>query len=148
MRTIIFKTENGLIHSKALIFMEVEKAMLNLKNGSHEISFNKPKRNVDQNALMWAWFNCLSRETGMEPKDFYKHFSEMFLSHNCTYNSGGEFLSGGTSLLNTKQFAEFLTKVQAQSATEFKCILPSPVDHAFLEFMNEYDMSNYSRDGE
>jgi hypothetical protein len=141
MRTIVFKKDKGEIVDKGNLYHQFDNVLETIKNGAHEISFNKPKRNVDQNALMWMWFNCLSQDTGMEPQDLYKHYSELFLFPHCTYNSAGKFKSGGTSILKTNEFADFLTKIQADAAIEFHNQLPTRDDLNFADFQNQYEQS-------
>ena len=96
------------------------------------------KRTVLQNSLMWMWFECLARETGTDRNDFYDFYRELFLSRTVTINGKETAVSSGTSKLDTKQFTEFLNKIQADAASEFGIKLPTPDDMYWEEFANEY----------
>ena len=96
------------------------------------------KRTVLQNSLMWSWFECLAHETGTDRNDFYDFYRELFLSRTVTINGKETAVSSGTSKLDTKQFTEFLNKIQADAASEFGIKLPTPEDMYWEEFANEY----------
>ena len=96
------------------------------------------KRTVLQNSLMWMWFECLAHETGTDRNDFYDFYRELFLSRTVTINGKETAVSSGTSKLDTKQFTEFLNKIQADAASEFGIKLPTPEDMYWEEFANEY----------
>jgi len=139
MRTIIFKKEDDKIQDEVRVRRELDLMLKNVRNGAWEISTGKPKRNVDQNALLWMWLNCLFEYSGTTQKELYKHYCEMFLIQYCTYNSDGKFLSGGTSTIKTNVFADFLTSIAADSAIEFHCQLPTRDDENFRNFQNQYE---------
>ena len=116
----------------------IENAVSLLPFGSWEIIIQKPKRNNEQNALMWAWFNCLAKETGCEMQDFYDHYTKKFLLRVIEINGISEKVVGGTSKLKMNEFAEFLTKIQSDAASEFGIILPTQDDLNFKEFYESY----------
>ena len=109
-----------------------------LKNGHWELAFQKPNRNNDQNALFWSWLRCISDETGQDSQSLYKYYCEKFNPEGCTYFTNGKFSRGGTSELNTKAFATFLTEIQADVSSELGIRLPTREDANFLEFYNQY----------
>jgi hypothetical protein len=43
-----------------------------------------------------------------------------------------------SSMLNTAQMSDFMTKIQADAATELGITLPLPSDRYYEEFINEY----------
>lgn len=136
MKPIKFHKKDGLIPNEEWLNQQIKQQLSLLKNGWHTFVFDKPQRNVDQNALLWMWMGCLS-EDGSTPEEHYQNCCEVHLPHLCLYNSTGAFKRGQTSTLNTNEFAEFLNKIQADAAIE-GIILPEPKDKHFDEFKNEY----------
>jgi hypothetical protein len=132
-----FKKVNGQIQFPEKLQANIKMMIDESNDGDLVIAIRKPKRTVDQNALMWMWFRCLSEDTKSEPAEFYQHYCEKYLPNRCVY-VGNKFKSGGTSTLTTKQFTEFLNKIQADAASEFRHTLPIPEDINWEEFYNQY----------
>lgn len=116
----------------------IERELPKLNNGHWQLAFSKPNRNTDQNALMWSWFSCMSYETGQDMWTLYQYFTEKYNPQGCTYFKDGRFSSGGTSDLNTKQFAQLLTEIKAEAASEFGIYLPTSKDIGFDDFYSTY----------
>jgi len=136
MKPIKFIKKDGVIPNEPWFYNEVAKGLLLLKNGQHTFVFDKLERNIDQNALMWMWFGCLS-ESGSEPSEFYEYYCKTFLPERCLFDINGNFKRGQTSTLKTNEFAEFLNKIQADAAQQ-GITLPSKNDKNFDSFKNEY----------
>lgn len=136
-KTIQYQKKHGNIPHKEKLLENIATMVDESNDGDHLIAFRKPKRTIDQNALMWMWFRCLSEDTKSEPSEFYKEYSEKFLKERCKY-VGKKFKSGGTSTLTTKEFTEFLNKIQADAASEFRHTLPIPEDLNWEEFYNQF----------
>jgi len=136
MKTFKFKKtkENPTIN----IGSWIENQVRLLAFGEWELTIQKPKRNNDQNALMWAWFNCLAKDSGNEMQDFYDHYTKKFLLKTIEINGVPEKVVSGTSKLKINDFAEFLTKIQADAASEFGITLPTRDDIYYQEFLNQY----------
>jgi len=109
-----------------------------LKNGLWELAFQKPKRTDLENKLFWAWIRCISDETGQDSQSLYQYYCEKFNPEGCTYFTNGKFSRGGTSELNTKAFASFLTEIQADVASVLGITLPTREDANFREFYEQY----------
>ena len=109
-----------------------------LSKGFWELSFGKPNRTLLENQTFWGWIRIISEETGQDQKALYQYFTEKFNPLGCTYFSDGRFASGGTSKLNTKQFAQMLTEIKAEVASEFGINLPTSKDAGFDEFYKNY----------
>lgn len=116
----------------------VNREMPKLNDGLWECRFQKPKRTDQENKIFWVWINCISEETGQDKQSLYQYFCQMFIPESCTYRQNGTFASGGTSELNTKQFATFLTEIKAHVAAELGINLPNKEDESFMEFYNQY----------
>jgi len=134
-KTIRYQKTNGRVPENLLT--NIEEMVNESTDGEHVISIGKPKRSIDQNSLMWMWFRCLSEDTKSDPVEFYQYYCELFLKERCKYKDG-KFDSGGTSTLKSNEFTEFLNKIQADAASEFRNILPIPEDISWEEFYNQF----------
>ena len=138
--SIRFTKQQGYVHQHDSVMNRIEAYFQTLKNGEYILVAKKEneQRSINQNALMWSWFECLAHETGTDRNDFYDFYRELFLSRTVTINGKETAVSSGTSKLDTKQFTEFLNKIQADAASEFGIKLPTPDDMYWEEFANEY----------
>lgn len=109
-----------------------------LKNGHWQITFEKPNRTDLENRTFWGWLRLISEETGNGQQDMYAYYCERFNPQGCTYFKDGKFSRGGTSELNTKQFAQFLTEIKADVSAELGIVLPTSEDASFNEFYEQY----------
>ena len=109
-----------------------------LGRGKWQLTFEKPNRTDTENRTFWGWLRLISEETGNDQQALYKHYCEQFNPQGCTYFADGRFSRGGTSELNTKQFAQFLTEIKADVSAELGIILPTAEDAAFNDFYNQY----------
>jgi len=141
MRAILFKKSDDIIQDEITLRKGFDIMLKSARNGQWELSLGKPKRNVDQNALLWMWLNCLFEHTGTSQRELYKYYCEKFLIQHCTYNSEGKFVSGGTSIIKMNVFADFLTSIQADAAVELNCQLPTRDDINFREFQIQFSES-------
>ena len=138
--SVKFTKEQGYIHQKDSVMNKIEAYFQTLKNGEYILTAKqeKDRRSINQNALMWMWFECIARETGQNRLDIYDYYRSLYLSRMVTVNEKEVQVSSGTSSLDTKQFTEFLNHVQADAAAEFGIKLPTPDDLYWEEFQNEY----------
>lgn len=131
----IVKSKEGVTLSHPL-----ESLLATLPFGRYVLTVAKKhtKRSLSQNALMWMWFNCISRETGMPIDDIHDTYCARFLARNAA-TLRGEMVRvyGSTSRLNKEEMTTFLDQVQADAA-EMGIMLPRPEDLYFEEFYNEY----------
>ena len=134
-----FTKAQGYIHQHDNVMNSIEAYFNTLKNGEYILTANqeKDRRSISQNSLMWMWFECLAHETGNDRKDFYRHYKELFLKVPDKIHPE-KMVTLGTSELDTKQFTEFLNKIQVDAASEFGIKLPTPEDLYWEEFQNEY----------
>jgi hypothetical protein len=116
----------------------VRSAVTKLNDGLWEVRLQKPRRTDTENRTMWGWIRLLSDETGTDQQALYKYFTEKFNPSGCSYRKDGTFVSGGTSDLNTKDFARLLTEIKAEAMTEFNVYLPTREDESFNEFYSTY----------
>lgn len=144
MKTLHFKKENGQVKDEELLFSQLKQTLLITKNGDYEIVVRQFKKNRsnDQNALMWLWFTCLEDETGQDKQDIHDYYCKLFLKREVTINDKREVVVSGTKHLKSDEMANFLTKVQADAASEFGCQLPTRDDLHFEEFRRQYERFN------
>lgn len=111
-----------------------------LRNGRYTVTIAKEKqpRSLDQNALMWLWFTCVSDETGTPVQDVHDYYCAKFLRKQISWNGITRTIIEGTSKLSKERMTEFLNLVQADAATEFGITLPNPDDRYFEEFLQHY----------
>ena len=111
-----------------------------LRNGRYTITISREKepRSLDQNALMWLWFSCIEHETGTPRQDVHDYYCKLYLSKQVFWNDHYETIYEGTSRLTKDRMSEFLTKVQADAASEFGITLPNPEDRFFEDFYQQY----------
>lgn len=111
-----------------------------LMNGQYTITISRRKdpRSIDQNSLMWLWFNCISTETGTPVQDVHDYYCKNFLTRRITWNGHGDIIVGGTSKLSKEEMTNFLDKVQADANAEFGMRLPLPEEKDFEDFYQTY----------
>lgn len=111
-----------------------------LRNGRYTVTITRAKkpRSLDQNALMWLWFSCISAETGTPVQDVHDYYCRAFLIKEIKWNGRREFVISGTSKLSKESMTAFLDKVQADAAIEFGITLPNPEDRFFEAFYQTY----------
>ena len=111
-----------------------------LRNGKYTVTitrFREP-RSLDQNALMWMWYDCISRETGTPMQDVHDYYCAKFLRKQIDWNGTNRTIVEGTSKLTKDRMTEFLNNVQADAQSEFGIRLPLPEDQYFEEFYQTY----------
>ena len=131
----ITKSKEGVSFSRPLASI-----LATLPFGTYTLSVarKRKKRTLPQNALMWLWFTCISRESGMPIQDVHDTYCARFLARDAATLQGDIVrVYGSTSRLSTEAMATFLDQVQADAA-EMGIILPRPEDLYFDDFYNEY----------
>ena len=113
-----------------------------LRNGSYNLILKRvnEKRTVNQNDLMWMWFRCIENDTGTDKNDIYMYYCKKFLCKVIRLGEKVEKVYETSSMLNTAQMSEFMTKVQADAESEFGITLPIPEDKYFEAFYQQYNV--------
>lgn len=111
-----------------------------LRNGQYTLTVapKRQRRSLDQNALMWLWFECIATETGTPSQQVHDHYCKKFLRKTIEWNGQQEVVVQGTRKLDKESFTNFLDNVQADAAAEFGIRLPLPEDLYFDEFYHTY----------
>ncbi len=111
-------------------------------NGEYTITMERVRnrRTVSQNQLMWLWFKCIAeawtQATGYTytKDDVHDAYCLLFLPVDTPKGR----IAGRTRGMTTSQMSEFLSKVQADAASEYGITLPDPEDQLFEAWANEY----------
>lgn len=85
-----------------------------------------PKRTLRQNALMWMWNSHIAQETGGDEQEVHEGLKELFCPPKPVHIGPKVIMVKSTKLLDTKEEAEYLDRVQAYMAAEFGILLPLP----------------------
>ena len=136
MKQVTLIKKDGQVH----IGTDLDYLFSLLCNGVYTLTIKKAKSNrtISQNALLWLWLTCVESETGTAKEDVYNHYCKKFLSKPDPMGDG--FINETSSKLNTKQMAEFMTKVHADISSEFGITLPLPEDKYFEVFYQQYNI--------
>ena len=113
-----------------------------LRNGIYNLTLKRvnEKRTVNQNDLMWMWFRCIENDTGTDKNDIYMYYCKKFLCKVIRVGEKVEKVYETSSMLNTAQMSEFMTKIQADATSEFGITLPIPEDKYFEAFYQQYNV--------
>lgn len=142
MKHLDFIKRNGEVGNVAAIHQWLDRSIKYLKNCGYTLTITKvvKKRSLSQNRLMWMWFRCLEAESGQSAQDWHDYYCKKILGREFVTPDGEiEKLSGHTSTLNTAQMTDFLNKVQADAATEWRITLPLPEDQGYDDFRLQYE---------
>lgn len=143
-KTIRFSKSGGKVDTAA-VAAQFGQAVRTLPNGNYSMTIRREHkhRTFPQNKLLWMWLACILKEHGNEvteelKTDLYNQYCKKFLSYTSFLFGKAEECNRTSSQLNTKEFGEFLDRIQADAASEYGIILPSPQDQYFAEFEEEY----------
>jgi hypothetical protein len=91
------------------------------------VKLHRSKRSNPQNAWYWTIVGIVARETDNDKEVIHKFFARKFVGVDVK-EMGGEKIAlvRSTSTLNTEEFSEFISKVEAFVANELGIILPDP----------------------
>ena len=104
-----------------------------------KIDIFREKRTLDQNKLYWLWLTCISVQTGNEKEDLHEYFVYKFLEPELVQVFDKTIYKRlSTKQLDTRQFAEYLNKIQIFANTELTIELPNPEDLKFTKFYEYY----------
>ncbi len=103
------------------------------------IKRHRERRTIDQNRLYFLWLACISNETGQSKDDLHDYFKQLYLGFKQRAVLNGKiYVNPSTSALDTKQFTDYLNRVQEFANMELEILLPSPEDMEFSQFYERY----------
>jgi hypothetical protein len=103
------------------------------------VSQKRQKRTISQNSLYWLWLTCIHNETGNDKDILHREFAKKYLP-----KKSGHFFDEvvehpvSTTSLDTKQFTEYLDKIQVFVNAELGIVLPNPEDQIWEIFYETY----------
>ena len=111
-----------------------------LANGVYTLSIKRKTkpRTISQNALMWMWFKYMEEYNGTPKEDFHDYYKARFLGRDIEIRGRLVHVIRSTTELNTLEMTDYLNKIQADAATEFRIPLPLPADRQYQSFIDEY----------
>jgi hypothetical protein len=142
MEATLTKVNGKVSMDKSLEFMAST-----LPNGTYTVSIKRKseKRTLNQNALMWKWFECVAyayREyTGDEDWDaqtIHDGFCTKFLRKTKIIQGVPTEIVRGTSKLSKLEMSEFMNKIKVYCAREHGIILPLPEDESYKDFIDAF----------
>lgn len=136
MRQVIITKQSGQVEGMA----DINGLLSLLPNGVYDVVIkrHREQRTLSQNDLMWMWLKCIEDVTGTPKQDIYLYYCKKFLLRSVSIGDKLETVHDTSSRLNTQQMTEFLNNIQADAATEFGIILPTPQDKYFETFFQTY----------
>ena len=109
------------------------------KNYTIDIILRRKVRSISQNNLYWLWLSCIEFETGQDWDDLHELiFKPKYILPKKVIVFGEERERRSTKDLDTKQFGEYLDKIQVFAATELSITLPDPESQYWDEFYQFY----------
>lgn len=97
-----------------------------------EIKKKTKKRSLSQNALMWMWLNDVAKQmsdiTGYDQDEMHAVFKKKFLVPRIVRVDDVEVDIYSTKNLTTKEFTEYLERIDRFCAQEFGIHVPHPQD--------------------
>ena len=103
---------------------EVIRALNPEKRWVIRINPHRAKRSTEQNALLWAIYAEIAKETGNDANMIHEAMKARFLAPVMVQLGEEEVpINGSSAKLDTKEFSEFVTAVQAFAASELGILL-------------------------
>lgn len=133
-----FKIKN--INDKAAVKEYIDKLDLTVgKTYTVEFTIKRAIRTISQHRLYWLWLTCIAVETGNDKETLHEYFKQEFLGRlTVTIFSTEVYPLRSTTGLNTKEFTDYLNKIQVFASSELGVILPLPEDLHFKQFYEHY----------
>ena len=89
-------------------------------------------RTISQHRLYWLWVTCIEQETGNDKETLHEYFKQEFLGRQSVQIFNTEvYPLRSTTGLNTKEFTDYLNKIQVFASSELGIVLPNPIDLQF-----------------
>ena len=89
----------------------------------------KKNRSLSQNKLYFMWMKVIGDSIGYTSEEMHAIMADKFLTTEFVEYGGNKIKRDkSTSRLNTKEFTEYLEKIDRWAAGEMGIVLPSPED--------------------
>ena len=133
------------------------------KEAKIEIIEKKPRRTLDQNSLYWLWLTVIESESGLEKETLHLLYRAKYLKREDWYitkiiypelwekirtkvdgfypfdglSQIIDVISFSTAEIDSKQFTDYLNKIQDHAAQNFELHLKTLDDEAFENWYKE-----------
>lgn len=127
-------------HDKAVTKEKIDALDLS-KGKSYDITISVKRsiRTISQHRLYWLWVTCIEQETGNDKETLHEYFKQQFLGRQSVQIFNTEvYPLRSTTGLNTKEFTDYLNKIQVFASSELGIVLPNPIDLQFHQFYEKY----------
>lgn len=100
-----------------------------------EIKPYKKNRSLAQNKLYWKWMKIIGNQLGYESEEIHAIMADKFLTDRFVEYGGKQIKRDkSTSKLNTKEFTDYLQRIDRFVAQELGIVLPVPDDQYYEIF--------------
>lgn len=109
------------------VFCEYMQCLPEGKSYDVSVKVHRSKRSNPQNAWYWTIVGIVAKETDNDKEVIHRLFKKMFIGYDVKV-VGNERIAvvRSSSTLNTEEFSEYLSKVEAFVAQELGILLPDP----------------------
>lgn len=107
---------------------------LNRWNGEKPLTVTiqgkKEKRSLEQNSLLWMWYQIIADETGNDKDDIHEYLKLKFLGTVGIEPTNGQvqYIPRSSRNQSVKEMAEYMEKIQAWALTDLNIKLITPDD--------------------
>lgn len=102
------------------------------------IKLHREKRSNPQNAWYWVIVGIVAKETDNDKDTIHRFFKKEFIGYDVKMIGDDKIaIVRSTASLNTEEFSEYLSKVEAFCANELGIILPDPSSPIYKMITNE-----------
>jgi hypothetical protein len=125
----------------SLQFHAAIKKIQEFRGKTIELKEYKPKRTNLQNRYYWSILKAIEDETGNDKDILHEFFKQKYLNFQIIELFDEKlFHTPSTTILDTKQFTDYIEKVRIFALTEVKMQrIPRPEDQDFEQFLNHYE---------
>lgn len=89
-----------------------------------------PKRSNAQNRLYWSWINLIARDYGWRAEELHEVFKQKFIGYvDAEVFNEKVSIVKSTTRLSTKEFTEYLEKIEQFANEKLGIQLPHPDDY-------------------
>ncbi len=111
------------------------------ENRKYEANIKQDRviRTLPQNRLYWLWLGCICHETGNDKDYLHEYFGKKYLPKKEMVIFGQMITRPvSTTSLDTKQFTDYLDRIQQFASAELGIVLPDPQSQYWKEFYEQY----------
>ncbi len=133
---MLFKLRKGKNKEEAIRFI---RELDDRESWDVKVTKKRWRRSISQNNLYWLWLTCIEQETGNDRNELHEFFKAKFLGFE-EIKVLGYYVTRviSTTSKDTKQFKEYLDKIQMFASVELGIELPDPDNKNWSDFYETY----------